>query len=388
MDYIKAEPGYGADEGWYRSRLEIAFTYELKARGFTWQYEKRRIGIRAQYLVDFYLPEIKCWVEVKGVFRTIDNAQLPEVAKEIDPKGELLFVYMGDYRAYRVHANGMNPMSHKQMWIELDRRKRSVKSDHKSYERPEKAQSSDGQGTSPVKPDATIKIVPVQAEEPRISLPPVVPKGAKPINKAVKQKYVGSRWSNLVMFAATLVCILVLTALLVEGSTLANHPIDLPTYAVLNTKPPYLTNQIALLELPTSTMFLTITSTPTETTRPSATRIVLLNAETSLPIYTQPPLLTLQAMQQSASIYVLAQSILVRPKPGDRVHLSSEIQQGTVLLINGYNLLPSEQVIWWKVEYSSGKFGWVVDNRQLFQLQNVKFDSAGTPIGVKNIAKP
>lgn len=288
---------------------------------------------------------------------------------------------MGDYKAYRVHANGMNPMSYKQMWIELG--KRPI--------------------VYPPLPPLSPPLPPIKVSGSTVLEDDLTQKrhnngGLPPGRPPPKPPSIINRLSNLgllniLLFIGSFSCVITIAWILVTDAIItnnnaANHSIDLPTYAMLNTRLPYSTNQIAVLELPTSTMFLTMTSMPTETSRPSATRVFLPDTKPSLPVYTQPPLLTFQAMQQSASIYVLAQSIIVRPKPGDHNHLAAEIQQGTVLLINGYNLLPSEQVIWWKVEYSSGKFGWVVDNRQLFQLQNVKFDSAGTPIGVKNIAKP
>ena len=55
-----------------RSRLEVAFAQELDRRGIAWQYEPERVG-GGRYLVDFHLPDLKCWVEVKGRFEARDD---------------------------------------------------------------------------------------------------------------------------------------------------------------------------------------------------------------------------------------------------------------------------------------------------------------------------
>lgn len=62
-----------------RSQLEIRFAAELENRGIRWVYEAERLG-EEQYLVDFYLPDLGIWVEVKGTFEPRDEFQLPAVA--------------------------------------------------------------------------------------------------------------------------------------------------------------------------------------------------------------------------------------------------------------------------------------------------------------------
>lgn len=64
----------------FRSQLEIRFALALEARNLRWFYEPERLGETIRYLVDFYLPQPKAWVEVKGVVRTRDHIGLREVS--------------------------------------------------------------------------------------------------------------------------------------------------------------------------------------------------------------------------------------------------------------------------------------------------------------------
>jgi hypothetical protein len=55
----------------FRSRLEARWAVFFDLIGITWQYEpeyfKEDFGDRViRYLPDFYLPDLQCWVEVKG----------------------------------------------------------------------------------------------------------------------------------------------------------------------------------------------------------------------------------------------------------------------------------------------------------------------------------
>jgi hypothetical protein len=98
-----------------RSQLEIRFAAELEKLGVHWEYEPDRVG-KEQYLVDFYLPDYRAWVEVKGRFDARDEYQLPEVAKHLwDNGAERLFVYT-QRRAYRVRYDGFEEMTHPAFW--------------------------------------------------------------------------------------------------------------------------------------------------------------------------------------------------------------------------------------------------------------------------------
>ncbi len=98
-----------------RSKLEARFAHQLEARGIAWQYEPERIGA-GHYLVDFYLPDLACWVEVKGRFEPRDSLLLPNVAINLKrERGERLFLYMPD-QAYRVGGKAFTPLSHEDFW--------------------------------------------------------------------------------------------------------------------------------------------------------------------------------------------------------------------------------------------------------------------------------
>jgi len=69
-----------------------------------------------RYLIDFYLPDLKCWVEVKGRFEARDDLLLPLAASQLrTERGERLFLYMKT-SAYRVNTKGFEPMTHKAFW--------------------------------------------------------------------------------------------------------------------------------------------------------------------------------------------------------------------------------------------------------------------------------
>jgi hypothetical protein len=101
-----------------RSQLEILFATELEKRQIKWVYEPERIG-PGRYLVDFYLPDLKCWVEVKGKFEPRDSLLLPNVAINLKRyRGERLFLYMRN-KAYTVGSKTFTPLSHEEFWSEV-----------------------------------------------------------------------------------------------------------------------------------------------------------------------------------------------------------------------------------------------------------------------------
>lgn len=101
-----------------RSRLEVSFAQELDRRSIAWQYEPERIG-GGRYLVDFHLPDLKCWVEVKGRFEARDELLLPNVANHLRAeRGERLFLFMRT-RAFRVTWRGFAPLSLDEFWAAL-----------------------------------------------------------------------------------------------------------------------------------------------------------------------------------------------------------------------------------------------------------------------------
>lgn len=107
-----------------RSLLERRFARELDRKNIPWKYENTRVG-DACYLVDFYLPEHACWVEVKGVYRADDREDLPEVARVLWRDGkEPLFVYFDDH-ADHVLTTGIYELTHEELWEKIEQRRRS-----------------------------------------------------------------------------------------------------------------------------------------------------------------------------------------------------------------------------------------------------------------------
>lgn len=103
---------------WMRSLFEVRFAKQLDARGITWEYEPERLK-GGGYLVDFYLPDLKCWVEVKGRFEARDDLLLPNVASRLHTgRGDRLFLYMKT-RAYRVTWKGFEALSHDDFWAAI-----------------------------------------------------------------------------------------------------------------------------------------------------------------------------------------------------------------------------------------------------------------------------
>jgi hypothetical protein len=102
----------------FRSMLEVRFAQELEQRQIAWKYEPERIGA-GHYLVDFYLPDLKCWVEVKGRFEPRDDLLLPNVAINLKrERGERLFLYMED-EAYLVGSREFKRLTHDEFWAAL-----------------------------------------------------------------------------------------------------------------------------------------------------------------------------------------------------------------------------------------------------------------------------
>jgi hypothetical protein len=101
-----------------RSQLEVRFATELEQRNIHWSYEPERIGA-GHYLVDFYLPDQHCWVEVKGRYDSRESLLLPNVAIHLQrERGERLYLYMPE-QAYAVGARALKPLSHEEFWAEI-----------------------------------------------------------------------------------------------------------------------------------------------------------------------------------------------------------------------------------------------------------------------------
>jgi hypothetical protein len=77
----------------FKSRLEASWAYWFDLHGqfgIRWEYEKRafRFDDGTEYLPDFWLPDAKAWVEVKGELDDEDRHKVLSLAKEAQEKGE------------------------------------------------------------------------------------------------------------------------------------------------------------------------------------------------------------------------------------------------------------------------------------------------------------
>lgn len=102
-----------------RSQLEIRLAAELEERGIEWIYEHERLG-SGNYLVDFHLPKLKCWIEVKGKEEPRDRFLLAEVAAYLrDHRHEDLYMYTSRGASEITH-DGVGPsFKHAEFWERL-----------------------------------------------------------------------------------------------------------------------------------------------------------------------------------------------------------------------------------------------------------------------------
>jgi hypothetical protein len=103
----------------FRSQLEIAFALQLEARGIHWFYEPERLR---RYLVDFYLPESRLWVEVKGRLSSRDHLLLRDVAAFLASERKQRLLMYTARQAYTVSAGDFEPMKHADFWQMLSAR--------------------------------------------------------------------------------------------------------------------------------------------------------------------------------------------------------------------------------------------------------------------------
>lgn len=97
----------------FRSQLEVTFALQLEAHGIRWFYEPERLR---RYLVDFYLPDSRLWVEVKGRLSSRDHVLLRDVAAYLAAeRKQRLFMYTAR-QAYAVSASAFEPIAHADFW--------------------------------------------------------------------------------------------------------------------------------------------------------------------------------------------------------------------------------------------------------------------------------
>ena len=97
----------------FRSQLEISFALQLEARRLRWFYEPERL---CRYRVDFYLPDSRVWVEVKGRVSSRDHTLLRQVAAMLaTERKQRLFMYTSR-QAYAVSAGDFSVLTHDAFW--------------------------------------------------------------------------------------------------------------------------------------------------------------------------------------------------------------------------------------------------------------------------------
>lgn len=102
-----------------RSQLEIRFAAELDERSIRWVYESKALG-DSGYLVDFFLPDLDVWVEVKGKFEARDRQVLPEVSRYLEAEEkQRLLIYTGSGKCFVVNPTGFHEIERKGFWYEL-----------------------------------------------------------------------------------------------------------------------------------------------------------------------------------------------------------------------------------------------------------------------------
>lgn len=97
----------------FRSKLELNFALQMEARKIRWFYEPERI---CRYLIDFYVPTGKLWVEVKGKVTTRDYLLLREAAVELHTQRRQRLYMWTSRQAYQVGMTDFVPLSHEQFW--------------------------------------------------------------------------------------------------------------------------------------------------------------------------------------------------------------------------------------------------------------------------------
>lgn len=74
----------------FRSRLEAKWAEFFDDHGIAWAYEEQSfdLGDSVLYLPDFWLPEIRVFFEVKGVWNYSDVEKVRRLAHAMDPEGD------------------------------------------------------------------------------------------------------------------------------------------------------------------------------------------------------------------------------------------------------------------------------------------------------------
>ncbi len=311
------------------SRLEARFLAHIDKKAIDWLYEPERVG-KMKYFVDFYLPKLGVWVEVKGILQPIDELQLPQVATVLKQRDELLFVYQSDNKASLITENGFESITHQELWKHLELRQ--------SWTPPQK---------SFLQVPETIKR--------RENTPGYNQRKKKPYEERRKPR-------QQKLFYGVVLNVAVLTIIL-TWIIVANR--NNFTSVAFNSATATLSRPQNIL--PAETLV--------QTAIPISTKMQTQKPVTKTPV---PAPATLPTMKITAS------SVIVRQSPGNRIQKVKELKTGTVVTIIGYAIYESEQTLWWKISSNDAIVGWIVHNPKFVELYDVKFNG-DIPVNIDEI---
>lgn len=80
----------------FRSRTEARWAVFMDALGVVWEYEREGfdLGDGIFYLPDFWLPQLNCWIEIKGA-SPVPKDEVEKVRRLADQSGKNAFLFCG-----------------------------------------------------------------------------------------------------------------------------------------------------------------------------------------------------------------------------------------------------------------------------------------------------
>lgn len=93
----------------FRSRIEARWAVFFDALGIEWEYEREgyELGASGRYLPDFWLPEHRYWIEIKGSYPPIEERRKLSTFARGMPDAEVFLFVGSDFRVpFLDHARG------------------------------------------------------------------------------------------------------------------------------------------------------------------------------------------------------------------------------------------------------------------------------------------
>ena len=93
----------------FRSRIEARWAVFFDALGIEWEYEREgyELGASGRYLPDFWLPEQRYWIEIKGSYPPIEERRKLSAFARGMPDDEVYLFVRSDFRVpFLDHARG------------------------------------------------------------------------------------------------------------------------------------------------------------------------------------------------------------------------------------------------------------------------------------------